>query len=534
MTDTRFLPFDIETMSRPEFGSGGDEPGWITAYPSYHFISYDMVSAVCDAATSFHDRPDARIVIGAMLPDIFVDLRRIARITLDLQGILESGATPCFNPEYSRILRFLTDSTLEPSHFFDAYWRVPGAGTFQRVTRELYRHGRSWLGLAQRKPLHDLLSVNDLLDEYVKNRGCGWVAMGPPRRSLTPPDATSLLVEEVTDTLFAAYRRALPPELVDGSVVARRAGLAARSCIARHSAEAERDLRQLRRALPWRAMGPVLVSGTPKYFGRLLGALYAETGRRVIRFAHGGERGLYADLHWPVSELTFCDEYYFHGRTEADLIAARAANGGMVWPYATETRFVSLGSRKHQAILRRAEQRPAGPRSGKVMYVPGSYLGEIHAHFPAMCPPDPITYEWQCWLLPRIKNLGYDVSVKVHPKGVNKGGSLLAGHCSETVGGRFDPNAHDADCFVFDFAGTAFMDALASGVGIVLLDHGIRPLDPQGTVLLDARVNRVPCHFDERNRLRVDMDLLATAIETAAQNRPLEQAADFVNGYYAA
>lgn len=532
MTGRPLLPFDIETMSHPDYEPGGGDRSWITAYPAYHFISNGMVSAICDAASSFSDRPEARIAIGAKLYEILIDLQRIARISLDLQGLQETGAKPAFDPVNSRLLSFLTDPTLEPSHFFDPYWRPPRVGTTQRMARELYRHGRRLLKTALRRPWLDLLSINDLLADYIDNRNCDWVSVGTPRRFLAPPGDMSKFAEEAADRLCTAYRGALPPELTDGSVIARRAVLAARSCIARHVAEAERDLERLRRALPWRVMGSALVSGTPKYFGRLLAGLYAEAGRPVIRFAHGGERGLYADLHWPVPELTFCDEYYLHGRGEADLVAARAARQGMAQPYATGTRFANLGSDRHQAILRQAERRPSRPRSGKVMYVPGSYLGEIHAHFPAMRPPDPMNYEWQCWLLPQIMELGYKVFVKIHPKGIKNDGSLLAGHCSEIITTRFEPNSHDADCYIFDFAGTAFMDALASGVGVVLLDHGVRPLDSTGAALLDARVVRVPCHFDELNRLRVDVDRLAEAIETATESRPLDQAAAFVERYF--
>ena len=532
MAAERFLPLDVATMSPPGRESCAEERGWVTPYPAYRFISYEMVTAVCDAASSFHDRGDSRIITGAKLYEILCDLQRIVRIALDLHGIREAGAKLRFSADSSRILAFLTDPELSPAYFFDPYWPASRAGGLRPIARDLYWSGRCLAGIVAQRSRADLMSRNDLLSEYLEIRRMAWVSLPLPRHLLAPPGSSSRSVDEITEVLFAALRTTLPPELSGGTTIAERVALAAKSCISRHLAEAERELRRLRRTLSWRSKGAMLVSGTPKWHGRLLAALYAGAGRRVIRFAHGGERGLYADLHWPIPELTFCDEYYLHGRGEADLIAARAANGAMLRVDHVDMRFESLGSRKHQAILQRVEERPAKSRIGRVMYVPHSYLGEISAHFPAMCPPDPVYYEWQSWLLAQLKNLGYDVVVKAHPKGINNDGSLLAGLCSEIVLGHFDPNAHDVDCYLFDFAGTAFMDALASGTGVVLLDHGVRPLDPAGAKLLDGRVERVPCHFDELNRFRIGPDLLAQAIETAIAAPSLDRAATFVNCYF--
>lgn len=534
MTVKQFLPLDIAAISRPNATFGADARGWVTAYANYRFLSYEMVTAVRNAALDFHDRQDARILSGAKLYEILVDLQRIGRIALDLHGVQEAGAIPCFDAGRSRILAYLTDPELSPAYFFDPYWSTPKAGGLHSFARDIYLHGRYLAGtVAPRSPV-DILSRNDLLSEYLENQGPTWAPLPPPRRVLAPHDTSNRSIHEIIGALFAAFKAALPPELSGGTTLSKRVASAARSCITRHLAEAERELRHLRRNFSWRHRGTMLVSGTPKAHGRLLAALYAETSRRVIRFAHGGERGLYADLHWPVPELTFCDEYYLHGQGEVDLVAARAANGAMLRVDRSETQFRSLGSCKHQAILQRAKKRPAQPRNGRVMYLPGSYLGEAGAHFPAMCPPDPMQYEWQRWLLAQLKKLGYDVVVKAHPKGINTDGKLLADLCDEVVLGHFDPNAHDVDCYLFDFAGTAFMDALAAGVGVVLLDHGIRPLDPAGAKLLDARIERAPCHFDELNRLRTQPDLLAQAIDAATDAACLDRATQFVDAYFSA
>lgn len=532
MTGKKFLPFDVVTMLRSDYALDAEESGWITAYPDYHFISYDLVRAICDTASSIQDRKDTRIIIGAKLFDVLVDLQRIARIGIDLRGILDAGVKPRFDSDSSPLLAFLLDPDLSPSHFFEQYRRVAKARGLRRVARSFYHWTRYMSGIVARQPRVDLFSVNDLLLEYVEYRKPICTLRPSPRSTLATIEKPSKLAGEIADVLFLAFQGALPSGLTDSSTIARRVESAARYCIANHVTEAERDLRRLRLCLPWLPVGSVLMSGTPKYYGRLLAALYAELGHRVIRFSHGGERGLFADLHWPIPELTFCDEYYLHGRGEADLVAARISNGSMAHGIRSNTSFKTLGSRRHHEILRQSAERPARPRSGKVMYVPSTYLGERFASCPALYAPDPVNYEWQCWLLAELEGLEYEISVKIHPKGINNDGGPLSNRGCEVIVGRFDPNAYDVDCYLFDFAGTAFMDALASGVGVVLLDHGVRPLDPDGAKLLDARVVRIRCHFDELNRLRVKPDSLAQAIESAIAAPSLDRAAKFVESYF--
>ena len=150
------------------------------------------------------------------------------------------------------------------------------------------------------------------------------------------------------------------------------------------------------------------------------------------------------------------------------------------------------------------------------MYVAGGYLGELAGDFPTRKPPDPLYFEWQVWLLRTLHNQGHRVITKVHPKGVLREARLLEAFSDSIETGTFDPNEHQVDCYIYDFAGTAFFDSLASTTGVVLIDMGVRPFDQRAFADLAARCPIVHCQLDERNRFRADPAALREAVERAA------------------
>ena len=172
------------------------------------------------------------------------------------------------------------------------------------------------------------------------------------------------------------------------------------------------------------------------------------------------------------------------------------------------------------------------------MFLTSIYPGEAMMTLRSQNPPVPLVFEWHRWLLDTLGRAGFTVIVKGHPKGLQgqlSPASVLAPFCERTLSGHFDPlDLPQVDCLIFDYAGTAFADALAANIGIVLLDLGVRPIDPGGAELLDARVERVSCHFNRNSHFRVNQDELMSAIDRASQGDKLERAAAFVDAYFAA
>ena len=54
--------------------------------------------------------------------------------------------------------------------------------------------------------------------------------------------------------------------------------------------------------------GENLIGGAPQILGKILNHFYQRCGKKVMRFAHGGDRVFFSDYYWGISELTSCDE----------------------------------------------------------------------------------------------------------------------------------------------------------------------------------------------------------------------------------
>ena len=91
---------------------------------------------------------------------------------------------------------------------------------------------------------------------------------------------------------------------------------------------------------------------------------------------------------------------------------------------------------------------------------------------------------------------------------------------ARVAGGSYDPIGDTHECLVFDYAGSAFFDALATNRRVVLVDTGIRPFDPNAEADIAARCRIVRTTVDADNRLAFDADELVRAIAEAPRGCP--------------
>ena len=69
-----------------------------------------------------------------------------------------------------------------------------------------------------------------------------------------------------------------------------------------------------------------------------------------------------------------------------------------------------------------------------------------------------------------------------------------------------------ADAFVFDIVGSAFMEALCTLKPIVLIEIPNRRLTEKARVQLKAHISIVEATFDENNRVTIDCDRLIAGL----------------------
>ncbi len=496
-----------------------DELVWPSNYETYHVLSRSVIDTTTTALRSLYLSEDAAAAVRAKTYDIVTDLAFIARLALDIANARRAGSTLRYNPSASPMLAFLLkggDPAKAPvpriwHHPVDLRARVRARRAVRRVRSRVLaqRAGRRRIDVHNRNNL-----VNSLLSEDSRP------AVDWPVTDIDWRDGANFkgALQESLAALSSSYNDVIARHIDDADLRTSLVALG-RRLLAFHLVKGWTDFETFARHIRRRPMGKMLVSGTPKHLGRLAGWIYRSEGHPVVRCAHGGERVFFSDYEWGLAEFPDCDIYYAHSVGERDALAARLASGetALVQPdISVDIR--TIGSEHHQALHARAQQRGPKEKTGTVVYVAGGYLGEQFGDFPNRKPPDILYLDWQIDLVRALQALGYRVLVKPHPAGIAHAQRFLEHYADEMYEGIFDPIEIHADAFVFDFAGTAFFDTLATNVPMILADMGVRPLDPNTRDDLAARCALAPVTRDDRGRFRVVREQLGAALAAAIEN----------------
>jgi len=504
--------------------AGGDGFAYAASQDSYVPLSYDLprnlLEAVRRETAGDAQRRDAAI---AALFDIYLDQLRFARSLTDLAALRRAGAEPAYDVKTSPILAYLlADTAARPERVEDIF--PGGHGDFARPRSfrdSLRAHKRLARALLPGRAVRiDAIAQGGLVSEFLEREERSTLDLNP--YLLAWPDAAPARgeVRALTDALMTVYGS----NVVDAASVmpeaADRAANAVRLLTETWLAQALVNLRRFERMAVARRHGAVLVGAAPKMLGRVIARHYRAHGAQVVRCAHGGERAFYDDDHWGLSELPFCDTYMTHGTGEAEAIARRLAEGRTIGATNPAPVFRGLGSRRHRAIWRASHENTArGTRTGgrpRVLVAASSFLGEGASHVPAIKPSDVHLADLQVFLMRTLRDVGCEVWFKPHPKTMIDAPELFDGAYDELVTGPFNPAAYDVDAYLFDYAGSAFFDALASARGVILVDCGVRPFDPTTFEDLAARCVILGARPDAANRFRLSPDALRDAVAQAA------------------
>lgn len=252
-----------------------------------------------------------------------------------------------------------------------------------------------------------------------------------------------------------------------------------------------------------RFLGDYLVGGSPKLTGRLLNHFYQRNGKTVNRFSHGGDRMFFYDKLWYFSELNFVDNYFCHSTYEAKIQLQKYCDRSNKYDFISKTHFQSIGSSRHKKIWKQHKFKRKLNAKRKILFILGSFLGEKNMTSLAFKLPDILTLDLMLYTHKILDKQNYEFYVKPHPKGINK--DLIQNkfkNLNVFEGDFLNPTNNDFDCFIFEFAGSAFYDSLLTNKGIVLLDTGIRPWYDISKNFLKQRCEMIKTFQNKNNMLR--------------------------------
>ena len=117
--------------------------------------------------------------------------------------------------------------------------------------------------------------------------------------------------------------------------------------------------------------------------------------------------------------------------------------------------------------------------------------------------PDLMLIEFLLFQYNLLKNNNYEVYIKPHPKGICK--NIFKNKFKDIIlfeNDFLNPKICDFDCFIFEFAGSAFYDSLFTNKGIILFDTKIRPWYLETKKILLNRCQILETHQNKNNWLR--------------------------------
>jgi len=473
---------------------------------------FDTLSDVCQAA------------YAAVAVQIERDAMSLTKAALDISHARRSGIDLIFDPKQSPLAHMLYQAEWHGDAPTVSVGWMASAGNLglndRRESFDFLRRARTKLTMALRpvQGRFDLHNNSPLLDELVAAKQLRPVLLRPESWTWPRTGDGNPVLEEVACDL-SAHVSTILIDLECGRTLARSVGEILEHIAAQYLNSAHLMAQHLQSSIGTGRLGSYLVGGTPSFLGRLLNWHYLSAGRHVWRFGHGGDRAFFDDAVWCASEFPFVEQFHAHGAGEAEAISARFRRGSMTHIAGPLPKIIGVGSNRHQRVWKFCHDKPTNGlrhrRAPKIVLVAGSFLGEAKMGTLETKLPDQLVADSQAQLIRILLKRGYNVVAKAHPKGVFTKSPPQIAWGAEVVQGQFDPTAQDADCFVFDYAGSAFFDALASNKGVVLLSTPNRQIDSTNRDDLFMRCQVVEARFDPYNRVRVDPDELVEAVEIA-------------------
>lgn len=257
--------------------------------------------------------------------------------------------------------------------------------------------------------------------------------------------------------------------------------------------------------------GMTLFTGTGgNYLARTVSHAFLKNDAQVVRTTHGGDTSLFDDPLWPSIELPFSSTYTAFGTQSAAVVKPISAQL-TVNRNSTETReIIAGGSQFHQQIV---DQSSPSQNVKNIYVISASFSGTRRA-LPNVKLHDTVYLEWHRRLLGRIQHAGYEVFAKRHPKGNGADVPIFDDVATHELrqSGMAD-TFKNADAYVFDIAGSAYIEALCTLKPVVLIDIPNRRLNDEARKQLSKSSVIVRATFNENNLVEATLDEVTEGLQ---------------------
>jgi hypothetical protein len=231
-----------------------------------------------------------------------------------------------------------------------------------------------------------------------------------------------------------------------------------------------------------------LLTGTGgNYYSRLFSYFAKSHNIHVSRFDHGGDRVFFQDLQYWNNETFNIDSYFTFGDLAVKNLKAISNKIGKDFSIEKLKNFKFENTYNSKKII---------SQNNKILYIPSSFVGESR-QLPFIKLIDPILFDFEKYLIDVLQNNHFEVIYKQHPKGLALGQEFLGNLADLSLKTSITEALEMVDIVIFEFAGTAIIDALNAEKNIILIDNGIRSFSDLNLQDLKDRVKIISIHWKD-------------------------------------
>ena len=233
-----------------------------------------------------------------------------------------------------------------------------------------------------------------------------------------------------------------------------------------------------------------IITGTGgTYNNKLISNLAKKNGSKIWRFNHGGERCFFDDeLYW-INEFFKTDVYVTYGIKWGNYLRKKIKkNKKHIKVNVTRSMY-------HKKLFDLYFEKKPNYKK-KILYAPNSFVSEGR-QLPNLKIIDPVLYDWQKYLLEKLKELKYEIIYKSHPKGFFQEINNLGNIANNKTNKAMIESLRDVDIVILDFAGTAFVEALCAGKDVIYIDMKQRKYNDDNLDEFNSFVKVIPTYIKD-------------------------------------
>jgi hypothetical protein len=502
IVDFRIAAAERDTLSTPDWN-------WPVAQPTYDDPLREFVEWSQTLPAQLIDNPELRIAYELIESDLLVDIASIVSAWIDVSTARKNDMDLAFGNDLRLYEMLQTDAYDAFSPIGEA--RIAGEQALRNPVRRISRLAKKTLKRINSQfrgiPNYHLTNANPLLleitggpDNLLRFTHAELAAQRPNQAQAN--QSINDLATEIQEQLTTKLEQT-------GNVPSAKFNSYIRSLVSKYLTNGIFD----QQFKPGFSPSPnmTLFTGTGGgYLARTVAHAFQKNGAKVIRTTHGGDTSLFSDPLWRSTELPFSDTYVTFGTEAANEVSNVSESHSTSRKVPNTRKIVSGGSHFHQKIVNDAQ------RSSKVknVYVISASFSGKHRAIPNVKIHDIVYLEWHRRLLKRISEAGYEVFAKRHPKGTGADIPIFDDIATvELRQTRMAATFSQADAYVLDIAGSAFIEALCTLKPVILIDIPTRRLIEKARTQLQKSVVIVRANFDDKNLVAVDHSQISEGLQ---------------------